>query len=460
MEESNRFDFSIIVETAKRIITSPTQFYQNMPHSGGYGNPVVFVVVLALAAGVISSIWALLGAGPAAGMASGVATIVILPLFTVIGSFILGVLLFVIWKLMGSTQGYETAYRCVAFSIAILPVVAIANLIPYLGQIIQTGWACWLMYIASIHVHKISLGTAKVVFAVLAGLLLISSISTEYQARKLQNFAEEYSEKLAAANPLNGDMDATELGKAATGFLTGLHEGSNGTALTPQQTAELEQAGAAMGKIVESMQETAREFENKNPEDITPQDAGAAMGALFSALQDAAKSMPGQNGNAGIAAAQAPPLSSIDTEQLSSLGVIAKPSRSHAIQFSVNDSARFAPVSEPVKVYQDSDGIRYQLFLENAYLMEFISLGDAAISAPDGTAAPANNDSADVPSDQNIAVNNAAIFVYDDDGVVIAGDECGPSVLQIGVRDNDSSPSAKRELWLWCPQSLRKRLTR
>ncbi len=437
MEDSNRFDLSVIVETAKRVITNPTEFYQSMAPNGGYGNPVVFVVVMGVAGGLIGSIWALMGAGPAAGIASGVATVVLLPIFLVIGSFIGGLVLFVIWKLMGSTYGYETAYRCVAFSMAILPVVAIANLIPYLGQILQTAWACWLLSIASIHVHKISEGTAKIVFGVLAFVLLISSVSAEYQARKLQKFAENFQEKLSAANPLSEDMDATEMGKVATGFLTGLQEGSSGQALTAQQKSELEQAGAAMGMIVESMQETAREIENKNPEDITPQDAGAAMGALFSALQQAAESMPGQNTNSRLLATQAPPASSINIEQMATLGVISKPSRSHAIQFTVNDSDRFAPVSDVVRVYRDSEGIRYQIFMENAYLKEFTSLGvtddtlqvsSASDSAGDSAAA-SDNDAAGITQEQNIVVNNAGIFVYDGDGVVIAGDECQQSVL-------------------------------
>lgn len=453
MEDSNRFDLSIIIETAKRVITNPTEFYQSMAPTGGYGNPVVFVVVLGVAAGLVGSLWALFGAGPAAGMASGLAAVIILPIFMVIGSFIAGVILFVIWKLMGSTYGYETAYRCVAFSMAILPVVAIVGLIPYLGQILQTAWACWLLYIASMHVHKISEGTAKIVFGLLAALMLFVNVSSEYQARKVQKFAEVFEEKLSAANPLNEDMDATEMGKAAAGFLTGLQEGSGGTALTSEQKAELEQAGAAMGKMMESLQETAREFEGKNPEDITPQDAGAAMGAFFKSLQEAAESLPGQKVSSSALAARAPALSSIDTDRLTTLGVIAKPSSSHAIGFTVNDNTRFAPVSEVIKVYRDSEGIRYQIILESAYFQEFTSL--AATSSSDSATASGADTTTQLTSEQNIVVNDAGIYVYDGDGELIAGDECKQSVLQLGVQNAAAAAGAKREIWLWCPQSER-----
>ncbi|MFK8049836.1 MAG: YIP1 family protein [Halioglobus sp.] len=454
MEDSNRFDLSIIVETAKRVITDPTEFYQSMAPTGGYGNPIVFVVVLGVAGGLIGSIWALFGAGPAAGFASGLASIIMLPVFMVIGSFIAGLILFVIWKLMGSTYGYETAYRCVAFSMAILPVVAVVGLIPYLGQILQTVWACWLMYIASIQVHKINAGTAKIVFAVLAALTLFSNVSTEYQARKIQKFAENFEEKMSAVNPLNEEMDSTEMGKAAAGFLTGLQEGSGGSALTSEQKAELEQAGAAMGKIMQSLQDTARDLESKNPEYITPQDAGAAMGALFKSLQEAAESMPGQQHISSSAlAAQAPSVADIDIGELTSLGVIAKPSSAHAIGFSVNDNDRFAPVADTIKVYRDGEGIRYRIDLEDAYFREFTSL--ASNSASDSAAAAGANSSAPLPGQQNIVVNNAGLFVYDEDGQVVAGDECQQSVLQLGRETSAESSSGKREIWLWCPGSER-----
>jgi len=456
MEDSNRFDLSIIVETAKRVITDPTEFYQSMPPTGGYGNPIVFVVVLGVAGGLIGSIWALFGAGPAAGLASGLASVIMLPVFMVIGSFIAGLILFVIWKLMGSTYGYETAYRCVAFSMAILPVVAVVGLIPYLGQILQTAWACWLMYIASIHVHKISTGTAKIVFAVLAALLLLSNVSTEYQARKMQKFAENFEEKMPAVNPLNEELDATEMGKAAAGFLTGLQEGSGGSALTSEQKAELEQAGAAMGKIMQSLQETARDLESKNPEDITPQDAGAAMGALFKSLQEAAESMPGQQAISSSAlVAQAPSVTDID--RLTSLGEIAKPSNAHAMGFSVNDNDRFAPVSDTIRVYRDGEGIRYHIYLEDAYFREFTSLASNLASDSAATAGP--NSSAQIPSQQNIVVNNAGLFVYNEDGQVVAGDECQRSVLQLNSEKSAETSRGKREIWLWCPGSERSTMT-
>jgi len=43
---------------------------------------------------------------------------------------------FVIWKLMGSQEDYETAYRCGAYLMALVPITAIISAIPYAGVVI------------------------------------------------------------------------------------------------------------------------------------------------------------------------------------------------------------------------------------------------------------------------------------------------------------------------------------
>ena len=56
MSENAKFDLNSVVETAKQILTQPKQFYQQMPNSGGYTNPLIFVVVMGLATGVLGAV--------------------------------------------------------------------------------------------------------------------------------------------------------------------------------------------------------------------------------------------------------------------------------------------------------------------------------------------------------------------------------------------------------------------
>ena len=82
------------------------------------------------------------------------------PFFAVIGSFIGAAVMFVIWKLMGSEQNFEAAYRCVAHATAIYPVMAVVGLIPYIGTVIGVVWGFYLMYCDSTQVPKIDAGKA------------------------------------------------------------------------------------------------------------------------------------------------------------------------------------------------------------------------------------------------------------------------------------------------------------
>lgn len=60
-----------------------------------------------------------------------------MPIAVAIGSFIGAAILFVIWKLMGSQEDYETAYRCGAYLMALAPITTLINVIPYAGAIIS-----------------------------------------------------------------------------------------------------------------------------------------------------------------------------------------------------------------------------------------------------------------------------------------------------------------------------------
>ncbi|MBT8115525.1 MAG: YIP1 family protein, partial [Arenicella sp.] len=148
MPESN-FSLSTVIDDAKKVITDPFGFYRAMPDSGGFADPVIFVAVMGAAAGLIFSVLAMIGLGGAGGMgmAGGMAlsAVILVPIGMIIGSFIGAAIVFVIWKLMGSDKNYETAYRCVAYSTAIMPVVALISMIPYVATLVRTLWGMMLL---------------------------------------------------------------------------------------------------------------------------------------------------------------------------------------------------------------------------------------------------------------------------------------------------------------------------
>ncbi len=476
MNSSTRFDLAVIFSTARQILTEPVAFYRSMDPAGGYANPLIFVLVMSAVAGLIGSLLAAMGLGlPGAGMAGTLFSVLVVPMFVVIGSFILAAVLFVIWKLMGSGGNYQLAYRCVAFASAILPVVTLAGIVPYLGTALRIVWGTGLMVVAAIEAHKISRTKAWLVLGLIGAFSLFSNLSAEHQARKLQQMAEGFKAEFqqsgsvagsnwpgldpsappaganvqaanAAASNDPGVPPASALGKAANEFLRGLQEGS-GDLLSPEEQAGLARAGDAVGKLIESLEKSAEELQAKDIDQMSPKEAGATLGALLKNLQQAAVDIEADlAGNTASGKAAAPDLSIIDIASLESLGSIAKVARDDVLQLAVNDDAQFAPLTRPVKVYRDTGGIRYQLWMNKADLDKFRATYDKAEGGGGDNAAA-----------QSLELRNAVVFVYDNSGMIRGGDQCRRSVLQI-PNDQVSSTAKEQEFWLWCELSQRSRI--
>lgn len=237
------FDINQVIETAKQVIVNPVAFYRSMPQTGGLANPIIFVAVMAFATAVIGFVLSLIGLGGFNRFGGGFSIfgLVLLPIGAIIGSFIGAAILFVIWKLMGSDKDFEVAYRCLAFSCALLPIATVIQVIPYLGGAIQTLWGVFLMYIASLEVHKLKAQTAQIVFGILAFILVVSGFQSERTARKWSSYAD----RISAETQRN------------------LKEGS-------------------LGKAIESMQDV---------ENMTPEEAGEQMGEFLKGLEDFAKGL-------------------------------------------------------------------------------------------------------------------------------------------------------------------------
>ncbi len=190
-----KFDVNDIIATARKIITAPAAYFQSMPTSGGLINPLIFIIAMSLVAGILSGILSFI-ASPVGLLAFGLAAIIFIPIFATIGAFIGGGVLYVIWKLMGSDQDYETSFRCLAAVSAIYPVTAVLYLVPYLGTIVSLAWGAFLLIEASVAVHGRQRRSAQLVFGIIAALMIISNVSTEHTARNMADEAERLNEML------------------------------------------------------------------------------------------------------------------------------------------------------------------------------------------------------------------------------------------------------------------------
>ena len=198
-----------IIDTVKAVITNPAEFYRGMPKTGGFQDPLIFMVVMGVATGLIQAILGIVHVGMRVSVGMALASIVISPIIIGIAGFIGGAILFVIWKLMGSQESYETAYRCGAYAAAIWPITTLLGIIPYIGPLIGLAWGLWLLVIASVEVHKIAAKTAWLVFGIIAALLAILSLGAQAAGRRAVrtagDFQKQYSESLKAMQKAQED---------------------------------------------------------------------------------------------------------------------------------------------------------------------------------------------------------------------------------------------------------------
>lgn len=191
--ETKGIDFAAIPGTAVKVLTNPAGFFREMPRTGGFVEPLVFMAAMGVVGGLIQSILAVIGLRLAAGMAMGIASIIIMPIMVAIFGFVGAAILFVIWKLMGSQESYETAYRCGAYASALTPITTLIGIIPYIGSPVGIALMTYFLIVASVEVHSIPARKAQLVFGVIGLILIIFIVSGEFAARRMARQMEEAS---------------------------------------------------------------------------------------------------------------------------------------------------------------------------------------------------------------------------------------------------------------------------
>jgi hypothetical protein len=209
-----------ILEKARTVLTAPGAFYRLMPRSGGFLEPVLFMIVMAIVGVIIFIALGFLGLGTLSAFDVGIGSMLVMPIMAVIGSFIGTGIMFVIWKLMGTQEPFEVAYRCVAYASAIYPVTAFIGMLPYLGSIAGITWGMYLMFIATKEVHHLNEKTASMVFGIIGFILIFSNVTSEMAARRM---AMEF-ENMGPAMKNVENMEPEEAGKIVGEFLKGLEK--------------------------------------------------------------------------------------------------------------------------------------------------------------------------------------------------------------------------------------------
>ena len=148
------------IGTWKKVITTPGDFFKEMPTSGGYEEPLKFAVVNYIIAGIGLTLVSL---GRAFFM------IVAMPIFGIIGLFISGAILYICFKIVGGSGSYEGTVRMLSYASAVNAV----SWIPIIGWIIGL-YAIYLGIVGGTFVHNIT--TMRSAIAIFIPIIVIGII--------------------------------------------------------------------------------------------------------------------------------------------------------------------------------------------------------------------------------------------------------------------------------------------
>lgn len=149
------------IGVVKTVFFKPSDFYQNMPTTGGYPPPVIFLAVCLGVSGIISAIiW-----GTVAGFFSFL-------IFGLIFSFIgAGILHFIAQQFFEGKGTYEGTYRVVAYA----GVVNLLAWIPIVG-IFAGLYGLYLQIVGVEKVHQITKAQAVVTILIALAVYIIMSL--------------------------------------------------------------------------------------------------------------------------------------------------------------------------------------------------------------------------------------------------------------------------------------------
>ncbi len=163
-----------LYETAKLVLTAPSQAFARMSLSGTLGRPLLYAVIFGWVGIIANQIYSIALRGAMMGFLSGlpgynpkfmiglpifmsVALMVVAPLFVLIGVFIWSAILHLFLMLVGAAQtGFASTVRVVCY----VGTVQVLQVVPFCGGLIAFIWALVLYIIGLAIVHRTTQGKA------------------------------------------------------------------------------------------------------------------------------------------------------------------------------------------------------------------------------------------------------------------------------------------------------------
>jgi len=163
-----------LVQAFLAVLTRPAAFFESVKGQVGFRDPLVFAVAMGLAGGVIHAVLALAHLLPA-GVGVGLAMIVLMPIFAVIGCFVGGAIVHVVAMIAGGKGSFEQSVRIAGYCSAVLPVGALLSFIPGV-QYLPSFYGLYIAALGIIALHLADRRRTFIVTGVLAAILAIFAV--------------------------------------------------------------------------------------------------------------------------------------------------------------------------------------------------------------------------------------------------------------------------------------------
>jgi hypothetical protein len=169
-----------VLPTAIEVLTDPRAFFSTMPRDGGYEAPGIFAGVMLVAYGAIFGLFSLLRLQ----IFGFIAALIVVPILGAIGLGIGSAIVLFLSRALKGEATFESSFRVVAYSAALLPVAAAAAVVPYLPILVQ-AYGIYIFIVAVIAVHKIEEQRAWTVLGSIGAVILLLALLSTFTARRV-----------------------------------------------------------------------------------------------------------------------------------------------------------------------------------------------------------------------------------------------------------------------------------
>ena len=158
------------IATVQAVVLQPVDFFRGILRQGDFINPLIFAIICYEVSVILGGLLRLVGIGADQGFGGFIGSIILGPIFAVIGLFIgAGIIHLLVMLIIGSrNSGFEATFRVLAYS----SVTSLVSWIPFIGWIASL-YGIYLGIVGVREMHNTTTGKAAIVVLIPVVVILL-----------------------------------------------------------------------------------------------------------------------------------------------------------------------------------------------------------------------------------------------------------------------------------------------